>query len=212
MSRTLVFALIAVAGVLAAAAALRARDSPYLAYADGKYAGALDGLRRKAETGDGFAAYLVGNVHRDGLVGPRDPRAATGWYIVAARAGEIRAVRAYIDVVAHESPQPTTCQAAVSLLDLAARAGEPGALVTLGRYFEAGFCVEPNPARALGYYLAAERFDRRLGDLKVQVVAKIEASGNTIDPIPPEKSDITVGEVLTRFLAEAPRLPSEING
>lgn len=212
MSRTLVFALIAVAGVLAAAAALRARDSPYLAYADGNYAGALDGLRRKAETGDGFAAYLVGNVHRDGLVGPRDPRAATGWYIMAARAGEIRAVSAYVDVVAHESPQPATCQAAVSLLDLAARSGEPGALVALGRYYEAGFCVEPDLARAAGYYLAAERFDRRLGDLKTQVVAKIEASGNTLEPILPDKTDIPVGEVLARFLAEAPPLPSANNG
>lgn len=208
MSRTLVFALIAVAGVLAAAAALRARDAPYIAYADGNRAGAFDGLRRKAEAGDGFAAYLVGNDHRDGIVGPRDPRAATGWYIVAARAGEIRAVSAYIDVVAHESPQPATCQAAVSLLDLAARSGAPSALIALGRYYEAGFCVEPNPARALGYYLVAERFDRRLGYLKEQIVAQTEASGTTIKPILPDETDIPVGEVLARFLAEAPPLPA----
>ncbi len=212
MSRTLLFALIAIAGMLSGAAALRVRDAPYIAYADGKYAAAVDGLQRKAEAGDGFAAYLVGNVHRDGLVGPRDPRAAAGWYMTAARAGEIRAVGAYTDIVAHGSPEPATCRAAVTLLDLAARAGEPGALVTLGRYYEAGFCVEPDLVRAAGYYLAAERFDRRLGDLKTQVVAKIEASGKTIDPILPEKSDITVGEVLARFLAEAPPLPSANNG
>ena len=209
MSRTLIFALVAVAGLLAAAAALRARDAPYIAYADGNRAAALDGLRNKAEAGDGFAAYLVGNAYRDGLRGTRDPQAAAGWYMRSVRAGEIRAVSPYLEIVAHRSPSAASCQTVATLLDLAGRAGDPGALLTLGQFYETGLCVDINLVHAAGYYAAAERIDRRLGDQKKQLLTLIETTGKTVPPTRPERNSVTTDQALARFLAEAPPLPAE---
>ena len=208
MSRTLVFALVAVAGILAAAAGLRARDAPYITYANGDRAAALAGLQIKAEAGDGFAAYLVGNAHRDGLPGERDPKAAAGWYMSAARAGEIRAVSPYLEIVAHQSPNAAACQTMATLLDLAGRAGDPGSLMTLGHFYETGLCVDINLNRAAGYYAAAERIDRRLGDQKKQVLAQIEATGNVVRKARQAKPNVTTEEALARFLAEAPPFPA----
>ncbi len=209
MSRTLVFALLAIAGVLAAAAGLRARDAPYIAYADGNRLAALDGLQHKAEAGDGFAAYLVGNGYRDGLKGERDPQAATGWYMHAVRAGEIRAIGPYIGIVAQQSPSAAACQTMATLLDLAGRAGDPGSLLMLGHFYETGLCVDVALNRAAGYYAAAERIDRRLGDQKKKVLAQIEATGKVPPPTRLEQNGFTTDQALARFLAEAPLLPAE---
>lgn len=208
MSRTLVFALVAVAGILAAAAGLRARDAPYITYANGDRAAAFAGLQIKAEAGDGFAAYLVGNAYRDGLKGERDPQAAAGWYMSAARAGEIRAVSPYIGIVAQQSPSAAACQTMAILLDLAGRAGDPGSLLMLGHFYATGLCVDVALNRAAGYYAEAERIDRRLGDQKKQLLTLIETTGKTAPPTRPERNGVTTDQALARFLAEAPPLPA----
>ena len=44
-------------------------------------------LRRKAETGDIAAQYMLGNVYVNGSSVPRDYKAAAGWYSAAAAHG-----------------------------------------------------------------------------------------------------------------------------
>ena len=55
MRRMIVFAVVTIAALLAAAA-LRARDKPYIDYERGHVAEALEGLAEKANDGDGFFA------------------------------------------------------------------------------------------------------------------------------------------------------------
>jgi hypothetical protein len=203
MLRTLTIS-VSIVAILGIAVTLRLHDAPYIAFVEGRPAAATDGLREKAERGDGFAAFLLARNDARGIVGTPETAAVAHWYWTAARLGEIRAIAPYIAVTFVEPPSSEQCRAIFSLLELAGRAGEPAPLIMLGHYHEIGFCTQTNLALAARYYMGAGRIDGRLNDYVDAVAARLdpEAVGN-LRAIP-ERFDAKPGEAVARFLAEMP--------
>ena len=205
MRRMLVFAAFAVSA-LVAAALLRARDAPYIAYEQGNVAASLDGLARRAEAGDGFAAYLIARAHHAGSAGAVDLQVAAAWYMAAARSGELRGVAPYLAMVLAQLSDADTCRIAMVLLELAARAGDAGALASLGGAYQSGRCVAPDRARAASHYAAAARLDRRYTALLDRLTPPLSADEvRALRPLP-ETFDLNSRQALARFVAEAPAL------
>lgn len=191
-------------GALLVAAALRVRDAPYIAYERGDIGDAIEGLMRKAEDGDGFAAYLVARSHRLGLLAGADPKGAAAWYVAAARAGEIRAVADLVEMALAARPDADTCRSLTVLLELASRTGDAGALMATGDLYENGTCGTKDLVEAASYYEAAVRLDRRFGKRRDQAMAILSREDAArVKPIP---FDLDAGDVLARFVSEIPPL------
>jgi TPR repeat protein len=196
---------IVILAVVAGALMLRVHDAPYLSYQQDPRA-ALDGLKHLAQNGDGFAAYLVAGLYERSALGQPDPQTAAAWYLTSARNGEIRAVSRYIGLMAHAHPTEEQCRAALSMLELAGRAGELNAVLALGSYYESGTCTAADPAKAAQYYMGAARIDGRLSQRVDAAVAGLDS--DTVRGLTPrpESFDADKSTVLAQFLAAAPRL------
>jgi hypothetical protein len=186
--------------------ALRARDAPYIAYERGDVRGALEGLTRKAEDGDGFAAYLVGRAHHDNAIEGFGIGSAAAWYLAAARAGEIRAVASFLDIVITHDPDAVACGQVIGLLELASRAGDLGATLAAGNSYRYGRCVAKDLVRAASYYAGAARLDRRFRPLQEQVQAVLSPEDLARVKTLPSALDLDTRQVLARFVNEAPAL------
>ncbi len=198
---------VGIVSVIAAAVALRLHDAPYIAFAKGQRAAATEGLSRKAESGDGFAALLVAQNYSQGVITATNREKAADWYLRAAHSGEIRAIVPFLDMtITRASATPDRCQISVSLLDLVGRTGELAALLSLGSYYENGLCVETDLAMAKRYYMSAARINERFREWVDAIDEKGGAS--TASQLTPrvEKFDVTQSAALAQFLADAPAL------
>ncbi|MCD6075125.1 MAG: hypothetical protein K0Q70_2008 [Rhodospirillales bacterium] len=198
---------IGIAALIAAAVALRLHDAPYIAFVEGQRAAVTEGLSRKAQQGDGFAALLIAKNYLRGDIGVPDREKAADWYLTAAQSGEIRAIAPFIGLaLTPASATPDRCRISISLLDNAGRTGELNALMTLGRYYETGLCVETDLAMAARYYMSATRIDGRFGIWVDAIVHQIEPDiARELTPRP-DTFDMTQSTALTQFLAAAPAL------
>lgn len=204
MKRSLQIALVCIAACIAAAAALRLSDGPYIALANGDPAEAMDGLRAKAEKGDAFAAFLVGRNFETGGFGRTDRHEASEWYIKAARLGEIRSIARYIGLNLTDRQNATQCAKGFKILETAGQAGDLDSLAVLGSYFESGFCTETDVATAARYYMACARIDGRFNEKVETVVAKLDPKiAEGLEALP-DKFDGTVQTAIAQFLAEVP--------
>lgn len=204
MHRSLVIG-IGIIAVIGAAIALRLHDAPYIAVIKGERVAATEGLSRKAERGDGFAALLVARNYSQGVMGASNREKAIDWYLTAARANEIRAIVPFVDMtLTRDTATPDQCKIFVSLLDLVGRTGELAALLTLGHYYETGLCVETDLAMAARYYLSAVRIDGRFHE-RVDTIGK-QIGLEAMRELTPEPLDTTPNVALAQFLAVAPSL------
>ena len=205
MPRTLVFAAVT-AAVLAVAVALRANDRPYIAYALNDRVTAFDGLKHKAESGDGFAAFLVAESYRRGTGAPLDSEAAATWYLTAGKLGELRAITPYVSPIMLNEPTPAQCEAAIRSLDMAGRAGEPNALLALGRAYQTGRCTEIDLVKSAGCFVGAARLDRRLGDIRDLALDRLPSeTARSVQAIP-ATFDLKARNAQAQFLAAVPIL------
>jgi len=205
--RKSLFIGIAIVALLATASALRLRDAPYIAYVGGHRAAATEGLSQKAERGDGFASFLVATNYAQNVMGTDNREKALYWYLRAARSNEIRAIVPFIDMTLRQAPATADlCRAYVLLLDQVGRTGELAALLTLGRWYQTGLCVETSLAMALRYYKGAVRIDRRFYELADAITVQLGAdTADQLTPLP-DAFDLAQSAALAQFLAAAPAL------
>jgi len=199
------FTGIVIVAIIAAAIALRLHDAPYIAVIKGERVAATEGLSRKAERGDGFAALLVAQNYSRGVMGAANREKAIDWYLTAAKANEIRAVVPFVGMtLTRETATPDRCKTFVSLLDHVGRTGELAALLALGRYYETGLCVVTDLAMAARYYLSAVRIDGRFHE-RVEMIAR-QIGPDAMRDLTPEPFDVAPNVALAQFLAVAPAL------
>jgi len=182
-------ALVALAG----AVTIRMKDAPYITYLHGDRQGALEGLTRKARTGDGFAAYLLGANEEP------DPRRAQDLLLTAVSSGEDRAISLFLRIAASHG----VCEPTMSLLEVLARTRDVGAAVALGDLARDGQCGPQDITRAADYYEGAARlepvFEHRLETLP-------PLGPNSFVRVLPERYDLNPKDVRQKFMAAAPAL------
>jgi len=205
--RKMIASAICIAALLAVAVALRLHDAPYISYIDGQPAAATEGLSRKAHQGDGFAALLLAKNYSRGVAGKPNRETAIEWYLTAAQLGEIRAISPFIDLtLTPGAASPEQCRTYVSLLDLVGRTGELNALISLGRYYKTGLCVEPDPVMAARYYLNAAQIDERFRELADAATEQIPP-GAAQELTPRfDMFDTSINAALAQFLAASSAL------
>ena len=161
----------AIIGIFAFALKIRLDEAGYLHYYRGEPAQAVAGLVERANDGEPTAAMLLGNIYSHGMGLERNFAAASDWYSKQTQMGDIKGVRHVVQNAFREHPinlndaRGQRCQTATDLLDMAARAGDIGAKIDLGRYYESGYCVERNLATAAKHFQAVSRLDRRFSFL-----------------------------------------------
>jgi len=165
---------IPLAGVIAATALIlfiRNDDDGYRQYYRGEYSTAISGLQKKAESGDSFAAYLLGLIHRGGRVTHNDKSIAQQWFLKSARLGDLNgAVMFARSVVSKNEGMDITkrrdrkiCAWYVRVLDMAAKHGSFMAADILGKNYARGECVPQSKLESRYYFSLARAVDRSFG-------------------------------------------------
>lgn len=147
-------------GQLAAQGDAEAQYQLGLAHRDGK--GAKKSLPEAASwfaiaAGNGIkeAAIEVAKAYEQGLGVMKDQRTAAEWWYRAGELGDEAARARFLTLLlANESPGVAAPRAA-EWLQPAAEAGDVRAIIGMGRIFERGLGVPPDPAKAHAWYLQA---------------------------------------------------------
>jgi TPR repeat protein len=162
---------VALAVLFGAAAGIRVWDAGFIAYARGDTAGAREGLFRRAEGGDGFAAFLLGRISLQAWVrhvGPERPdqresgagdaqankirEEAATWFLKSARAGYAEAALWYPSAMAPRRKSKIFCAMELSILKQATKADMASAHVRLGHQFLYGWCVKRDRVVAVHHF------------------------------------------------------------
>jgi len=213
---------LAVTSVLALALKIRNDEAGYVNYYRGNFAEAVTGLAERAEDGEPFSAMLIGIIYTFGKGLDSDHAKATKWYLKQAQMGNIRGVRFFVQNAFRAYPENThgsdtqRCQTAVELLDMAARAGDLGANIELGKYYRFGFCAEKNNAMAAKYFHMVSRLDRKLSFLFDRIRPELTDSerAGLESGSPAARATPSISDVFDKMLGSAPVLmaPGSVNG
>ena len=182
-------------------------DTGFIAYERGDFNGAVAGLMRRVKAGDGYAAYLLGDIHerRDRSSGRVGSRRAADWFKKSARLGLSLGALRYAGVLDPEGRSPAICRLDLAVLTNGARAAIPEAQTVLGFRYYSGHCIKSDRVRATHHFgraaaladYAGARFKKISGELGPADRTRLEA----LDRQPLVK--ISEAEFLKRFFSLA---------
>jgi TPR repeat protein len=183
------------------------RDAGFAAYPRGDLPGAVEGLTRRAEAGDGFAAFLIGTLYQnqDHAAGmPRSERAAA-WFLKSARLGHAEGALLLSHARNLDGSSAKICALDMAVLADGARAGMAKAHFRLGVNFEDGRCVGKDLVRAALHYGRAAALADYPRERLANVLAALDAEGRRrLEALTRERLvEISEAEFMRRFFDRA---------
>ncbi|MBT6219535.1 MAG: sel1 repeat family protein [Rhodospirillaceae bacterium] len=172
----------AIMGILAFALIIRSDELGYAYYYRGEFSRSLDGLIERAKDGEPTAAMLLGFIYTFGKGRDNNYAIASGWYIKQVQMGDIKGIRHFLHnafLMHPVDPNDVSgqrCRTAINLLELAARAGDLGANIDLGRKYRSGSCVEQSAVNAARYFRNVSGMERQLSYLFESVLQNLTKS------------------------------------
>ncbi|HLI10743.1 MAG TPA: tetratricopeptide repeat protein [Alphaproteobacteria bacterium] len=159
------------------------------AFEQGNYTLAYQELIPDAQTGNGEAEYLIGEMAADGLGMSRSYALAARWYAMAARAGYEPANLTLGLLYLHgagDEDDPTAVAAdpskAVPYIQAAAHSGDRNAEYLLGQLYFQGTGVPQDFARAYEYTLKAANAALPEAEYNAGIMA-LKGAGTTANPV-----------------------------
>jgi len=204
----------AIVGILAFALIIRSDELGYANYYRGEFSQSVDSLIERANDGEPTAAMLLGIIYTFGKGRDKNYAIASSWYIKQVQMGDIKGIRHFLYnafLMYPIDPNDVSgrrCRTAINLLDLAARAGDLGANIDLGKNYHSGSCVKQNAVNAAKYFRNVSGMERQLSYLFESVRQKLTKSELVqLEKISAEvDAKPSVNEIIEKMLQSVPVL------